>query len=312
MTGKTQGLSRQFLLTLRRCLTVYGVVLAVGLLLFVPLCYQSVMLGYTGSSAIVFPGINDVELYFRPILLFTAMAWQWFFFDSALCHGVSRKSYMKATAISAAVVPLLLSVLYLMARFVVIATGTAICYEKSDGCRITGPFYAHLSEQFMYAWERMDWNRAPSMWEAQYSPALPAGPLFVGLKFFSLMLSYTAIGALIGAVLAWLARRGIWAVSIGVVVLWYAAQQLSSSPSMLIYMPKMQVISNFYELGTAQNRLVQAMSGRVVSYTADGVEIGTYVVWIPLAESLVLFVLCMWIIWMFTKRREIHPARQRG
>ncbi|MBT1163801.1 hypothetical protein [Bifidobacterium felsineum] len=311
MTGKTQGLSKQFLLTLRRCLTVYGVVLAVGLLLFVPLCYQSVMLGYTGSSAIVFPGINDVELYFRPILLFTAMAWQWFFFDSALCHGVSRRSYMKATAITAAVVPLVLSAFYLVARFTVIATGTAICYEKSDGCRLTGPFYAHLSEQFLYAWERVS-SDAFSALEATYSKELAAGPLFVGMKFFSMMLAYTAIGTLIGAVLAWLASKGIWAVVIAVVAFWYAAQQLSSSMSMLLYVPKMQAVGAFFQRGTAQNRLVQAMSGRVVSYTADGVEIGIYVVWIPLAESLVLFALCMWIVWMLTKRREIHPARQRG
>ncbi|KAB7787640.1 hypothetical protein [Bifidobacterium cebidarum] len=311
MTGKTYGLSRQFLLTLRRCLTVYGVVLAVGLLLFVPLCYQSVMLGYTGSSAIVFPGINDVEYYFRILLIFTAMAWQWFFFGTALCHGVSRKSYMKATAISAAVVPLAMSVLYLAARFIVIATGTAMCYEKSDGCRLSGPFYAHLSEQFLYAWERLP-SDAFSAWGATYSKALAAGPLFVGLKFFSLMLAYAAIGTLVGAVLAWLANKGIWAAAIAIVAFWYAAQQLSSSMSMLLYVPKMQMVGAFFKRGTAQNRLVQAMSGRVVSYTADGVEIGTYVVWIPLAESLVLFALCMWIVWMLTKRREIHPARQRG
>lgn len=307
MIGETQGLSRQFCLTLRRGLTVYGVVLAVGLLLFVPLCYQSVVPGYTGSSAIAYPGINDVERYMRPILMLTAMAWQWFFFDSAICHGVSRKSYMKVSAISALVVPLVLSILYAIARFTLIATGTAICYEKSGGCRVFGPFYAPLSDQFMYSWERIDW----SLGEAHYSSALAAGHLFVSLKFFSLMLSYVAIGALIGAVLAWAASKGIWAVAIGIVAIWYAGQQLSSSPSMLLYVPKVQVVSSFFEQGSAQNWLVQAMSGRVVSYPADNVELGTYVVWIPLAESLILFALCMWLTWMLTKWREIHPARQR-
>ena len=87
--------SRQFRLTLRRCLTLYGVMLAAALAVLAILCYQRWHLQdmWFGMAASV-----DVERFLFPIMVFAALAWQWFFFDGALCHGVSRRSYMKVSA----------------------------------------------------------------------------------------------------------------------------------------------------------------------------------------------------------------------
>ena len=276
----------------------------------VMLCVQMYQQSKAEPTGLVFSGFN-AERFLMPILLITAVVWQWVFFTSAICHGVSRASYMKASAIGAAAMAFTVSVTAVGSRLALSAAGFQFCVSADRNCRMPGPLDMPLSIQFLYAWERKDWSVASSVQDfATYSPILEGGTLFVFLKFFSLMLSYVALGMLIGAVLAWAANKSAWFAGALAVLIWFAGGQLSSWNSMIIHVPRIEVLNPFFTLGSDQNRLVQAMSGRLVSFAADGVEIGTYVVWIPLAESLVLFAVCAWGAWLLTKRREVHPARR--
>lgn len=304
----SQGPSRQFRLVLQRCLGAYGVVFVVAMLFGAMLCVQIYQQSKAEPTGLVLSGLN-AERFLMPILLITAVVWQWVFFQSAICHGVSRASYMKASAIGAAAMALAVSVAAVGSRVVLSAAGFQFCASADRNCRMPGPLDMPLSVQFLYAWERKDWSDASSVQDfATYSPILTGGTLFVFLKFFSLMLSYVALGMLIGAVLAWAASKSTWFAGALAVLIWFAGGQLRDSS--LIHIQRMQVLEPFFTFGADQNRLVQAMSGRLVSFGADGVEIGTYVVWVPLAESLVLFAVCAWGAWLLTKRREVHPARR--
>lgn len=305
MTGTAQGLSRQFYLTLRRNLMVYGVVFLLGLLLFVALCYQRLQaLRYEtgGLSASI-----DAERYWFPILLLAAAAWQWLFFDTAICHGVSRRTFVKASAIGGIVMAIAVSVSMVAARyaFIVIGGRDGACFVGIKGCFLGEPFDLPRSEQFLYAWQRVSYTGGAS--GSGFSPMLVGGVLFMFLKFLSLMLAYVAVGAVLGAVLAWVAGKGTWGIVAALFVACLASQLLGSSSILWTD----EWLGRFASAGMLGNWLVQAASGRVISHPSAGVEIGTYVVWIPLAESLVLFALCVWITYLMTARREIHPARQR-
>lgn len=309
MTTAAPRFSRQLGLTLRRCLSVYGVMLAIAMVLFATLVYQRYRALELQDYGLA--GAVDVEKFLMPILLLTAMAWQCFSFNTALCHGVSRKTYMQVSAMGAAAMAFAVSVIMMIVRWVFLATGAAgACLAV--GCRVTEPFSMRRSEQFLYAWDRVSWSNISSSDGVEVSPVLPAGPLFMFLKFFSLMLAYVALGMLVGAVLAWAADKSVWLCGVSVVVIYYAGQQMTlPGPDTLYLVPRMHVLDGFYDMGSLQNRLLQAAAGRLITYPKADVEVGTFVVWIPLAEALILFALCVWIAYLLTKRREIHPARQR-
>ncbi|PWG64170.1 hypothetical protein DF196_09495 [Bifidobacterium callitrichidarum] len=298
------GMSRQCRLTLRRNLAVYGVVLLLGLLLFVALCYQRLQaLRYEpgGLSSSV-----DAEQYWFPILLLTAAVWQWLFFDTAVCHGVSRRTFVKASAIGGAIMALAVSVVMVASRYVLIISGRGgTCFAGIKGCFLGEPFDLPRSEQFLYAWQRVSYTGDASA--PTFSPMLVGGALFMFLKFLSLMLSYVAVGTVLGAVLAWAAGKGAWGIVAALFVACLASQLLGSNSILWTN----EWLGRFTSAGTLGNWLVQAASGRIISHLSAGVEFGTYVVWIPLVESLVLFALCVWIVYLMTARREIHPARQR-
>lgn len=296
--------SRKFRLTLRRCLTLYGVMLAAALAVLAILCYQRWHLQdmWFGMAASV-----DVERFLFPIMMFAALAWQWFFFDGALCHGVSRRSYMKVSAAGGGIAALAVSVVVVAVRRALMIGGVG----ASSGHGVDDPFHAPLSERFLYAW-RSEWYEAVGekgviAHGPEYSGMLPAGTLFMFLGFLSLMLACVALGMALGALLAWIGGKGTVALGCSVVVLW----MIGNGVLQLTISERMPWLAGLNETGSPFNRLVQLIGGQLAAYPGQGRTIYTYVVWIPLVASLVLFGLCAWGAYLLTRRRELHAARQR-
>ncbi|MBT1172366.1 hypothetical protein JS528_03110 [Bifidobacterium sp. MA2] len=311
-SGGAYGRTRQFRLALVRCLTLYAVVFAVAVIVLAVLTYQryrAMILLPNGLS-----GDVNVERILFPMLFVAALVWQWGFFATLLCHGVSRRSFVGVSAIGATAISLAVSMVIVAARYPLIVLGgdvRMVCAKAIGGCLPSDMFKAPLSEQFLYAWQEVGSTQTVCDGStcsieggtATYSPMLQSGWLFMFLKFLSLMLAATALGMLVGAVLAWAAGRGVWTLGVVAGLGWglfsmrfdmaYGVAGVIGEPWLATW-------------------LIGAASGRVGSLAAgSGVDFGTYIVWIPLVESLVLFALCVLIVSRLTSRREIRPGRGR-
>lgn len=294
---------RQVQLTLRRCLAVHGAMVVVAMLWFAVQCYWRWHL-LPGAP----PAALNAEWFFMPVMVVTAAVWQWCCFDTALCHGVSRRSYVKISAVGAALMALAVSVAVISARFGFMASGLVDCYAGDDWCHLSMPFHTPMSENFMYAWSQVTWTAAdgdgtvasvPGL--AEYSDPVAAGVWPMFLKFLSLMLIGAAIGMLVGALCAWLAGKGpvTFAAVVGVLgVLVVVGTQAYWATG----------VYRVFGEGTAVRWLLDAASGRVRSHPQPRVDLDAYVVWIPLIVSLALFALCAWLTHLLTARREIRAG----
>ena len=303
---------RGFRLTLARCLGMYAMVFLAALAVLgvmVYMRYQAMALQPYGLDVDV-----DVERFLAPVLFAAALVWQWFFFTTAICHGVSRRSFVAASAVGGTVLSLAVSAVVVAVRYPLIIAGgdiRMVCSGLFGGCIPSDLFKAPLSEQFLYAWQRVgspcDGATCDSGGDMStyYSPMLPAGWLFMFLKLFSLMLVAVALGMAVGAVFAWAAGKGNWVlgVTFGLIVVLYG---LRFDIAYRAYAAWPMAFG-----GWGLPWFIEAVSGRVIDVTQVGVDFGTYIVWIPLALSLFLFAVCALIAWGLTRRREIRPARGR-
>lgn len=312
---RTPRAGRQFRLIAVRCLGLQAAVFAVAMVWFALMIYFRMRANQLQPYGL--PGAVDVERFMLPAMVVAAgVIWQCCFFTAAMCHGVSRRSFVKASAIGAAALSLALAVVMVGARLAVLVSqgclasaGGTYRYQCGDG----EPFVLRSSERFLYAWMQTgsacDGAACSTSNDMTTTYAmLPAGPLFMFLKFLSLMLAWAALGMLIGAVLSWAAGKGY--VVLGLLAVLCGAAYGLMGPGSPVYL---------WLAGTdAGNLLASVVSGGIVSIGVDaagsvtnGVTRTTYAVWIPVVCSLVLFALCLLVTDRLTMRREIRPGRGR-
>lgn len=288
--------------TMRRSLAFHAVAYLVAMAWFLVQCLRRVMALMSWEGGL--PGTVQGESL-AGFVFAAALLWQVLCFGTAICHGVSRRSFFKASAAGAtalaAAVSLTLVVLRAARRFGV----GCVPFPKpgASGCIYQEPFSLWFAERFRY-WsvtKTISGNGAYRGTASQVNDALSdwGGVASMMAAMFALMLLAAALGMLLGAALAWAASQGVAGVAVVLVCVLLVLGARGFCEGMVSEMG----------LWNEWNWLTQLLQGLLVTVPRRGTTVTLSIVWIPLGISLVLSSACAALTSWFTSRREVRPLR---
>lgn len=244
-------------------------------------------------------GAADVESLTGMLLFAAGLIWFLAFVGPELCHGVNRRSLVVAPAACGAAVAAASAIVMTALEYGLVDRD----WQRSVG-NVTGVYSIYgwwgndlyqmpFSYRFLYAWQYVPASTGGAM---RTSGIIPGGWLFMAVACFSLMLAAVALGLLAGVAAAWACSGGVkrFALSAGVVVVAYVAAM------------RLFLFNGSVKLAW----LAQAMTGEVIRYESNWNEWHLYVAWIPFAEAVALFAVCVAVARRLTMRREVHAARR--
>ena len=309
MIHQPRRLSRQAVAMAKRCAILYTTMLIiplVGIAISAYTAYAQLSDGKVPMIGFSPYGI-DLEGRMFPFLFAAGVIWFVGFFDVELCHGVSRRSFANASLIAGATVSLLTTLMLMPVRYMgTVMTRSAQSIPQS-GKSVLAYLESSRSDRFQYAWAHCrDLDSWTSGSLCETSSIVSYDWLYISMKFLSLMLIVTALGMLVGAVVAWVVngntvRRIGGVVLLGIVIVivelmrpvWYAGDPYNAALPRVVHWTR-----NF-------------LAGIVIRYTDGGGQDMTYIAWIALVFSLLLFAICAFVVDRMTLRREIRSSRRR-
>lgn len=304
MAARRRRCGRQTHVMMRRCSGLYAAVLGVGVALA---AIGGIVrhLAVRGDWHVRMPyvldglmgvGAADVESLMGLMLFAAGVVWFLVFSGPELCHGVSRRSLVAVPAVCGVASAAIAAVVMTVAEYALVdrdwqrvATGVGENYGWWGNDVVQMPF----SYRFLYAWQYEPVSTGGLM---KVSGIVPGGWLVMAVACFALMLAAASLGILAGAVAAWACAGGTkrFGATVGVIVVAYLLAM-----RLFLFNGSVRLVW-----------LVQAMTGEVVRYESNWNEWHLYVAWIPLAEAIVLFAVCVAIACRLTLRREVVASRR--
>ena len=310
MLRQPRRLSRQATTMAKRCAILYTTMLIIPLVGIAISAYTAYAQLSDGKAAMIGFSPYGIDLEGRMFSFLFAVGVIWFvgFFDVELCHGVSRRSFVNASLIAGAVVSAAATLVLMPVRYMGIAMTRSAQSIPQSGKSVLAYLESSRSDRFQYAWAHCrDLDSWTSGSLCETSSIVSYDWLYISMKFFSLMLIVTALGMLVGAVMAWVVngntvRRIGGVVLLGMVIVivelmrpvWYAGDSYNAALPRVVHWTR------------------NVLAGIVIRYTDSGGQDMTYVAWIALVFSLLLFAICAFIVDRMTLHREIHSSRHRA